>query len=89
MKRTFWLLTAMVLLLLAGGATKQTELSDARAYLIRGHAYGQKGQYDKAISDYTKALEINPRHAVSYGGRGIAYGQKGQWTRLSRISTWL
>jgi Flp pilus assembly protein TadD len=38
-----------------------------------------KGQYDKAISDYTKAIEINPRDAVTYTNRGLAYAQKGQF----------
>jgi Flp pilus assembly protein TadD len=33
----------------------------------------------KAISDYTKALEINPRDAEAYYNRGIAYGEKGQY----------
>jgi tetratricopeptide (TPR) repeat protein len=29
-------------------------------------AYYDKGQYDKAISDYNKAIEINPRFAEAY-----------------------
>ncbi len=81
MKRTFWLLTAMVLLLLAGCATMQTELSDARAYMSRGVAYARNGQYDKAISDSTKALEINPRFANAYIGRGGAYLKTGQYDK--------
>ena len=78
MKRTFWLLIVMVLLLAAGCATMQTGLNDAVAYNNRGIAYARKGQYDQAISDYTKALEINPRYAKAHYSRGIAYARKGQ-----------
>jgi len=38
-----------------------------------------KGQYDKAIADYTKAIELNPRDAKAYNNRGNAYGNKGQY----------
>ena len=72
MKRTFWLLTAMVLLLAAGCDTKQTDLN-------RGNAYFEKGQYDQAISAYNKALEINPRFALAYYSRGLAYARMGQY----------
>ena len=40
-----------------------------------------KSQYDKAISDYTKAIEINPRFAEAYYNRGLAYGKKGQYDK--------
>ncbi len=69
----------MVLLLTAGCATVQTELNDAKAYFNGGNAYLVKGQYDQAISDYTKALEINPRYALAYYNRGIAYKNKAQY----------
>jgi tetratricopeptide (TPR) repeat protein len=46
---------------------------------IRGLAYEEKGQCDEAISNYTKALEINPRDAEAYYNRGIAYDNKGQY----------
>ncbi len=81
MKRNFSLLVVMVLLLAAGIATVQTELNDAKAYYNRGNAYAKKGQYDQAISDYTKALEINPRYAFAYHNRGVAYLGKGQYDK--------
>ena len=49
----------------------------AIAYGRRGNVYHDKGEYDRAIADYTKALEINPRDAVAYNNRGIAYRAKG------------
>jgi tetratricopeptide (TPR) repeat protein len=35
--------------------------------------YGLHGQYDQAIADYTKAIELNPRDADAYYNRGNAY----------------
>ena len=58
MKHTFWLLIVMVLLLAAGCATVQTELNDAAAYINRGNAYFEKGEYDKAWDDMHKAQAL-------------------------------
>ena len=43
------------------------------SYLNRGFAYGDLGQPEKAISDYTKAIEINPNYGEAYYNRGIEY----------------
>ena len=58
---------------------KQSESRDAQFYYNRGNAYAGKRQYDKAISDFNKALEINPRFAEAYRERGLAYFGKGQF----------
>ena len=81
MKRTFWLLIVLLLLLAAGCTTVQTELNDALAYYNRGNAYHSKGQYDQAISDFNKALEINPRDVTAYNNRGSAYLEKGLYDK--------
>lgn len=60
------------------GRTMESELMDAATYVNRGITYGSKGQYDQAISDFNKALEINPTLTQAYVNRGIAYGLKGQ-----------
>ena len=62
----------------ASAQQKQTELRDAEAYYNRGNVYDEKSQLDQAISDFTKALEINPRYAEAYNNRGLAYDEKGQ-----------
>jgi tetratricopeptide (TPR) repeat protein len=54
---------------------------DAKAYLLRGQAYSEKGQYDQAIADFTRALEINPRDTEAYLNRGHAYIDKKQYDR--------
>ena len=46
-------------------------------YVQRGNAYYEQGKYDQAISDYTKAIDINPDFAKAYDNRGAAYAQKG------------
>ena len=46
---------------------------NAEAYYNRGIAYGDKGEYDKAIEDYSKAIELNPEYAEAYNNRGNAY----------------
>ena len=47
------------------------------SYILWGsQVYGEKGQHDKAISDFTKAIEINPRHADAYYTRGVVYYYK-------------
>jgi Tfp pilus assembly protein PilF len=42
------------------------------AYSGRGHAYKDKGDYDRAIADYDKAIRLNP-YEEQYTDRGIAY----------------
>ncbi len=49
------------------------------AHTSRGFAYYEKGQFDLAISDYKKALEINPRYDKAYNNLGRVYHKKGQY----------
>ena len=44
---------------------------------IRGLAYGKLGEQRRAISDYNRAVEINPNYSEAYNNRGIAYGKLG------------
>ncbi len=43
----------------------------------RGHAYSEKGDHDKAIIDYTAAIQINPKAGYTFYARGYSYWQKG------------
>jgi tetratricopeptide (TPR) repeat protein len=48
-------------------------------YQDRGDAYRAKGQYDKAIEDYNRAIELSPnKNAPSLHGRGDALLRKGE-----------
>lgn len=48
----------------------QLKSGDAEGYNNRGFAYCEIGQYDQAISDLSKAVEIDPRLAQAYNNRG-------------------
>jgi lipoprotein NlpI len=40
-----------------------------------------KGEYDRAVADFSAAIRLSPQHATAYGNRGLAYGEKGQSER--------
>ncbi|CAN5694530.1 hypothetical protein BH24ACI2_BH24ACI2_10010 [soil metagenome] len=44
-----------------------------------GLAYGKKGQYDLAITEYNKAIELDPFYVSAYHSRGIAYNKKKEY----------
>lgn len=52
---------------------------NAIPYITRGIAYGNLGQWKKAVTDYSKAIEIDPKITDAYSNRGIAYGNMGQF----------
>jgi hypothetical protein len=54
---------------------------DVVAYHNRGEAYELKGEVDRAISDYTKAIVSDPNFAPAYNGRGRTYVSKGDYVR--------
>ncbi len=49
----------------------------ARIYNTRGSAYGKKKQYDRAIADLTKSIELDPGLAWAHYNRGTVYQMKG------------
>ena len=56
-------------------------LKPGAAYLERGKTYLQKDDNDRAIADFTKVIELDPKAANAYNHRGIAYGNKGELDR--------
>src|SRR5208283_2227106 len=72
-KGIIWLLA--VLFLVTGSA-----FGDAADDLCgRGSAKGIKGDWDGAIADYTKAIDLKPDFAIAYCSRGSAEAMKGEW----------
>lgn len=41
-------------------------------------AYHEKGDLDRAISDFNQAIIIDPNHEWAYYNRGITYATKGE-----------
>lgn len=53
---------------------------DETTYFNQGVSYETSGQYDLAVAEYTKAIEINPQYAKAYISRGaIYYSRKNQY----------
>ena len=57
-----------------------------KEHIAKGHYYHDESEYDKAnmeydlaIADYTKAIELNPNDARPYYYRGSSYYQKGKY----------
>jgi len=53
----------------------------AEAYYNRGVAYAKLNQYEQAIKDYDKAIELNPNYAEAYNNRGNAYAKLNEHER--------
>jgi len=65
----------------ASAQQKQDEPKDAKFYIDRGTAYGEKGQFDQAVADFTKALEIDPKSTDAYYNRATAYCFKKEYDK--------
>jgi len=46
-----------------------------------GFAYCQLGNYTQAVSDYNKAIELDPQLADAYVGRGLSYANQGKFVQ--------
>lgn len=53
-----------------------TPIPDAAFYRQRADENVGRGDYDLAVSDYNKAIELNPKDAAIYLNRGRAYSNK-------------
>lgn len=54
----------------------QTPSSDPAFYRQRADENLGKGEYELAVKDYSKAIELNPKDAPAYLNRGRAYSNK-------------
>jgi hypothetical protein len=55
---------------------------DIRAYIERGNVYGSKGDFPRAIADYTEAIKLDQNDtaakAMAYNNRGVEYSRLNQ-----------
>jgi len=52
---------------------------DANVYYNRGVVKENEGDWDGAIADYSKAIELKPTDDINYFKRGVAKGHKGDF----------
>lgn len=62
----------------AGNLSQEELLS---AHSNRGMAYSRVKQYNRAIADYSIAIDIKPGHADYYVNRGVAYNCKKEYAK--------
>ena len=72
-KRVLFWSSMVICLLLIGCRDKSID------HIKRGNDHLNKGESDQAISEFTKAIEINPGFAKAYNNRGWAYYNKGEY----------
>ncbi len=57
-------------------------------YLLQGDSQYAKGNFNKAIQLYTKAISVNPNNCTAYNNRGLVYYElKDYSTAISDYST--
>jgi tetratricopeptide (TPR) repeat protein len=61
----------------------------AKSYGSLGNVYNSQGQYERALEDYQKSLDITIRvfGAASYQNIGIVYGKKGDRAAATEMYT--
>jgi tetratricopeptide (TPR) repeat protein len=58
--------------------TLKREPRDVRALFARGEAYFKLREFDDAVDDFTRAIDIDPTFDDAWFGRGMARGRAGQ-----------
>ena len=54
---------------------------DFNAYYNLGRVYDEKGEYNQAIENYDKVIELNPNYISAYYRRGVAWLHLQEWER--------
>jgi tetratricopeptide (TPR) repeat protein len=51
------------------------------AYVARGLAWQKKGDFDRALTDFSDAIRMNPKDALAYNDRGMLWRGRGDLER--------
>ena len=51
----------------------------AAAYVDRGVAYHDMGQYERAVKDFIRAVELKPALTIAWGNLGVTYSSMRDW----------
>ena len=55
--------------------------ADSAAFANRANSHIYQGEYDTAIADYTEAIRLDPKSALTFRNRGDAYMNEGDYDR--------
>jgi tetratricopeptide (TPR) repeat protein len=72
--------------------TEKRTIQDSRAYNKRGLAHASTRNFEQAIIDFTKALDLDPQYAEAYNNRSTAHlmmGNYGQAVTDCTRALWL
>jgi tetratricopeptide (TPR) repeat protein len=61
-----------------GKTAAEVRPGSAKEYFRRGTAYGEEGDYDRAIDDLIEVIRLDPDDAAAYRNRGFAYAEQGR-----------
>jgi tetratricopeptide (TPR) repeat protein len=53
----------------------------SEAYTFRGFAWKRRGDKDKALADFDRAIELNPREALAWLVRGATWASRGDYQK--------
>jgi tetratricopeptide (TPR) repeat protein len=73
MKRLIFIVLAIFI---CGCATSEVE-KNSGTYYRQGVDWEGKGDHERAIANYSRAIELDPKFAEAYFGRGADYVNKG------------
>jgi hypothetical protein len=55
------------------------------AYLLRGRAFEKDGQFERAVADYAKAIDLNPSYTAAYNNLGMIYVKTGLYDQAIEV----
>jgi tetratricopeptide (TPR) repeat protein len=53
--------------------------AESEVHFLTGLAYTEMQQYERALEDYKRAIELNPEYAAAYSNRGLTYHELQQY----------
>lgn len=63
---------------------KRKREAEAEEFYNSGVKHAEKGEFDKAIEQFNKAIELNPNSAGLYNNRGVSYFRKQNFDQAIR-----
>jgi Tfp pilus assembly protein PilF len=64
-----------------GSETERPYVYQSYVYQSRGDTYVEQGEHQKAITEYSTAIELGPERLNAYLSRGYAYNQLGKYRK--------